>query len=375
MSTRKDVEASPVSAKFHDAALKLDSTAVEQRYDVACCVPPYVPQMVCFAGCQVDAVARHRRLAEIAIHGQYRFCCRSSLDFTDNEDDAEFTRNSYRAPSAPMYLDYWGLTQSPFAEYPSSRFYYRGPDQEEALARVEFLVHHGKRLGALEGSAGQGKTYMLAVLARQLRRDGFQVASVNLSGKAEEEFLWDVAVALGVGPLPGERTIQLWRRLADKLAENRFSRVPTVVLCDDVGHGEDASARILTRLHQIDCVPETRWTIILAGTPEAISNLDPRLRQVVGLPIRLGDWDLADTREYLRHVTAAAGRTEPLFQDDAIARLHAVSKGNPRQTARTAELALLAGAVEQLAVIDGPLLDAVSEDFALEEASAPLGRC
>jgi hypothetical protein len=40
--------------------------------------------------------------------------------------------------------------------------------------------------------------------------------------------------------------------------------------------------------------------------------------------------DLAESAAYLRHHMTLAGREEPLFADDAVARLHRVSSSLPR---------------------------------------------
>jgi len=42
--------------------------------------------------------------------------------------------------------------------------------------------------------------------------------------------------------------------------------------------------------------------------------------------------DLGESASYLRHHLALAGREEPLFADDAVARLHRVSNGLPRRS-------------------------------------------
>jgi type II secretory pathway predicted ATPase ExeA len=55
--------------------------------------------------------------------------------------------------------------------------------------------------------------------------------------------------------------------------------------------------------------------------------------------------DLAESAAYLRRHLSLAGREEPLFADDAIARLHRVASGLPRalNNAATAAIAATAG--------------------------------
>ena len=62
--------------------------------------------------------------------------------------------------------------------------------------------------------------------------------------------------------------------------------------------------------------------------------------------------DLADSTAYLRHHLALAGRTHPLFADDAIARLHRHSNGIPRALNNAATAALIAAAADGKDIVD-----------------------
>jgi hypothetical protein len=62
--------------------------------------------------------------------------------------------------------------------------------------------------------------------------------------------------------------------------------------------------------------------------------------------------DLAESATYLRHHLALAGRTDPLFADDVIARLHKASLGLPCALNNAAIAALIAGATAGKALVD-----------------------
>ena len=62
--------------------------------------------------------------------------------------------------------------------------------------------------------------------------------------------------------------------------------------------------------------------------------------------------DLAESAAYLRHHLALAGREEPLFADDAIARLHRVANGLPRALNNAATAALIAAAAAGKDLVD-----------------------
>jgi type II secretory pathway predicted ATPase ExeA len=62
--------------------------------------------------------------------------------------------------------------------------------------------------------------------------------------------------------------------------------------------------------------------------------------------------DLAESAAYLAHHLTLAGRHDPLIADDAIARLHRVANGLPRQLNNAAVAALIAAAAEGKALVD-----------------------
>ncbi len=62
--------------------------------------------------------------------------------------------------------------------------------------------------------------------------------------------------------------------------------------------------------------------------------------------------DLAESAAYLRHHMTLAGREEPLFADDATARLHRVSSGLPRALNNAATAALIAAAAAGQDLVD-----------------------
>ena len=66
-----------------------------------------------------------------------------------------------------MYETHWGLRESPFRGLANPRYFYCSPTHDEALARLQFLVQHRRRLGLLLGMPGSGKSLLLEVFGRQ----------------------------------------------------------------------------------------------------------------------------------------------------------------------------------------------------------------
>ena len=93
----------------------------------------------------------------------------------------------------------WTCHDAPFSTKLDPKRFFMNAPQEEALARLHFLVDHRRRLGLLEGPAGCGKT-MLMDIAGRIRQQGRQVVTMNLMGLDAGEFLWRLAAGLGANP-------------------------------------------------------------------------------------------------------------------------------------------------------------------------------
>ena len=76
------------------------------------------------------------------------------------------------------------------------------------------------------------------------------------------------------------------------------------------------------------------------------------LDQRIATRYNIKPMDLGESAHYLAHHLALAGRDEPLFADDAIARLHRVAAGLPRALNNAATAALIAAAADNKPLVD-----------------------
>ncbi|MBN2580400.1 MAG: AAA family ATPase [Pirellulales bacterium] len=262
-----------------------------------------------------------------------------------------------------MYPNPWGLKTPPFCRGLDPHFFYASPMHEEALARLHFLVENRRRLGWMTGPAGSGKSLLLTVFAEQLRRRGAAVSQMNLPGRDVAEVLWQLAADWGANPSPTTAPVVLWRMLEDRLLAHRWQQLDTVFLLDDAEGVSDPVTVALLRLMQFDESPESRLTVVLAGRQERLTPLSRRLGELTELRIDLEPWEQPDTEKFLNHSLHQAGQSAPLFSESAMARLHALTDGNPRRVSRLAELTLVAGAGEELNQIDADVVESVSREL------------
>lgn len=272
-----------------------------------------------------------------------------------------------------MYLAYWGLSQSPFRGSLDPRYFHQGPAQDEALARLHFLVEQHRTLGLLLGGPGSGKSLLLQVFARELGVVNRQAAIVSLVGIGRREFMWLLGGQLGIETLSSAGEFALGRALDDHIIANRYQRIATILLLDDVDEaGRDVLDEI-ARLAQLNQANDSRLTIILAAREPQLQKLGARILELAELRVDLEGWDQDDTAAFVKKSLAQAGRSTPIFNESALHRLHELTGGVPRRIKQLADLALLGGAGANLAHIESDLIDSVFYELGVVTTAPPLG--
>jgi general secretion pathway protein A len=262
-----------------------------------------------------------------------------------------------------MYQAHWGLQESPFRGHLDPKSFYPSPTHEEGLARLDFLVEQRHRLGLLIGPAGSGKSLLLEVFARQLRRKNRSVAKLSLLDVEPTEMLALLAAQWGMTVAWPQSSAALWRAISDRLIENRWQQLDTVVLLDDVDQADDRVLQHVGRLARFDPSPEMRLTIVLAGRNGVTARLGDSLLDLVELRIDVEAWQRDDTQQYVKSLLSQADRQKPVFAERAVDRLHELADGIPRRISQLADLALLAGAGQNLDQIDAGVVEAAYQEL------------
>lgn len=267
-------------------------------------------------------------------------------------------------------LGHWGLERWPFPSVPGAAQFYPTAGHDEALARIEYLVAARRRLGVLLGESGIGKSTLVGIAARRLARSGKAVVTIDTLGLSARDLLWHIAAGLRTAPQADADASRLWRLIADRVVENRLQQIDTVLLLDDAGQaGPDVLTQV-ARLARLDSSPDARWSMVLTAEPSQAAHWNGSLRDLVDLRIEVEPWELEDTIGFVQTALVEAGSTGPLFEDDALATLHEISGGVPRQVSRLADFALLAGAMAKVDRVDAELVRAAGDEVAWPEVAS-----
>jgi general secretion pathway protein A len=257
-----------------------------------------------------------------------------------------------------MFQAYWGLKHSPFAPAAARLDLTASAVHAEALARLDFLRESQSPFGLLLGSGGSGKSIVLAEFAARALRGGALVALASAAVNDELALLVPLAVGLEIDA--GADAFVLWRRIADRLQELKLEALGSVVLFDDL---DRATPNVLAVVERLVAQAGGLLTIVATARPETAGRIGPRLLEQAALRIDLSPWNEEETRYYLSKSLADAGRLQPAFDESAARRLFELSGGAPRKVNQLAQLALLAGAAQNLVQIDEGTIEAVQEEL------------
>ncbi|HLN68385.1 MAG TPA: AAA family ATPase [Streptosporangiaceae bacterium] len=255
-----------------------------------------------------------------------------------------------RAPWAAHF----GLARTPFGKQIAARDLFARQAHAEAIARISFCIVE-QALGVVTGDVGAGKTVAVRAAVSGLDPTRHQV--IYIANPAFGSRGLYVSVVRALGAQPRYLKAELMAQAADLLAAEAGERHRTVVVVIDEAHLLDPAQleefRLMTNVEMDSASP---FAGILIGQPTLNRQLRmgvfAALDQRIATRFTIKPMDLAESAAYLRHHLALAGRDEPLFADDAAARLHRVSNGLPRALNNAATAALIAAATAGQDLVD-----------------------
>lgn len=262
---------------------------------------------------------------------------------------------------------FFDIDRNPFHKAPDPNHLFASPQVEEALARLE----HGaleREITVLTGDIGVGKTTLTRALVDRLDADVRFVWLLN-PRLTPTQLLHHIAASLGIDPVPRNK-VQVLDAIEREVVKAWEAGRPVVLLVDEAqtipAPDTLEELRLLTNF-QLDA--ENLMGMILVGQPELNRRLaTPRFRplaQRVGIRFHLSGFDARQTADFIRSRLAAVGRSNELFEPDAVARIFELSRGIPRVINNLCSNALLSAYLQQTEPIGRSIVDDVAADLGL----------
>jgi general secretion pathway protein A len=275
-----------------------------------------------------------------------------------------------------MYLDFYGLKESPFTLVTEPRFLYYSESHCEAMAHLLYGVRERKGIIAMFGEAGTGKTTLIRATLGLLRQSRV-VPSVILNPMVAtaEELLDAILQGFGI-TARGKSSLEKAGVLQQfAMQETRAGRI-VVILVDEA---QELSRHLLEQLRLLSNLEdqnEKLLQIVLSAQPEFRDKLEDHdfraMRQRITVRCRLQTLNAQETWRYLYHRLAIAGGKTEIFTADAVERLYAYSTGIPRILNSLADNCLLAGFSRNFPQVSGEVVEQVAKHLELQAPMAML---
>jgi general secretion pathway protein A len=264
-----------------------------------------------------------------------------------------------------MYEAYWQLSESPFDNSPNPKFLYLSPEHEEALVRLVYTVRHRKGCGMLTGEYGCGKTTLSRALIQRLEAERYEIGLLTNPSWTAIDFLREVLWQLGLETTETGKA-QLLHAVNDLFFRNFREGRDTVVIVDEAQLiDDDAVFEELRLLMNFQTDDRFLVTILLIGSPELAATVR-RLRhldQRITIRYHLNTLDYGHTVNYIAHRLKMAGRTMPIFTDEAIKLIFDFTRGTPREINNLCDVALLVGYTKRAPEIGDRIIAQVIKDL------------
>ncbi len=265
-----------------------------------------------------------------------------------------------------MFEAYFGLKRRPFSKTPDPGFLFYSRYHEEALARLQLGVE-GKEIILLTGEVGSGKTTLSRALMDSLGK-GYRIISILNPRLTATQFLRILARRFGIDF--NQPKDDLLEDLNGKVYEDYTKGITPVIIIDEAQLIPDKSTfeeiRLLTNF-QLD--EENLLSLVLIGQPDLRKRLERKaylpLRQRIGIFYHLKQLSRDEVRQYISHRLKVAGRTEPLFSDEAIEAICRYSKGIPRSVNNIAYNSLLGAFGLEVNIIEDDIINDVAHELGL----------
>ncbi len=263
-----------------------------------------------------------------------------------------------------MYNKHFGLRESPFSIQPDPDFLYFGKRHSLALAMLKYGIVNRSGFVVITGEIGCGKTTLIQYL---LRRLGTNVTTglISYTELGNEDLLRWVLHSFGQA-YDAPHMIGLLDELKRFLIKERRTGRRVVLIIDEAQNLGAVRLEELRMLSNLTGGKKPLLQLVLVGQPQLrqllSQNALAQFAQRVSSDFHITPLGQRETKQYIEHRLAVAGRKTRLFEDAAIARIFAASEGVPRKINVLCDTALVYGFAARADSITAAIVDEMLDD-------------
>jgi type II secretory pathway predicted ATPase ExeA len=250
--------------------------------------------------------------------------------------------------------NHYGFTRTPFGKDLAPSMLHHYPAHAEAVARITWCARE-RAVGVITGEVGAGKTVAARAAIAGLDQTRHTLIYLADPTTGTRGIHHQVVTALGGRPAHGSATLAAQAAGLIAAEHGERGRVPVLAIDEAhlLTHGQLEAVRILTNSEMDAASP---LACLLIGQPTlrrmlrlgVLAALDQRIAIRYAMPAMTAE----QTAGYLTHHLKLAGRSDPLFSDDAVTLIHEAARGLPRAVNNIGLQALVAAYAGRKAIVD-----------------------
>lgn len=260
-----------------------------------------------------------------------------------------------------MYLEFWGLRESPFEKAPDPKFIFHSREFDEAAARLQFAIRRNKGAVMLTGERGSGKTLSLIHLAETLFRDETEIILIATPVLEPMEFLKIAAYQMGIDTDAFPTKADLLHAIHSKTLQNTREKRDTVLIIDEAQGLSKETLEEIRLLLNFQSDDRFLMNVVLAGQTDLRTKLREmkQLDQRIAIRYHLKPMDFEETAEYLSSRLRTAGTEKRIFTFEAVVEIYGITRGVPLLINEICDRSLEKGCREGLSAIGSDIVKVV----------------
>lgn len=265
-----------------------------------------------------------------------------------------------------MYTRFFGLTKRPFVLAPDPDFLYLSRVHDLAFTHLEYGLMHHAGFVALTGEVGTGKTTLLKYLFDKVKTS-LEIAMI-FNTQLDPQALLEMLLKEFDLIRPAGSKAALVEVLYEYFMKQYGRGNRCVIVIDEAQNLSLEAFEELRMLSNLEVGNDVLVQIILVGQPQLRERLaHPSLAQLtqrISVHYHLTPLSPDEVGHYVAHRLRVAGyeRPDPLFSEEALARLAEVSHGIPRVINSICDASLTYAFADELSQISPEIIAKVVAD-------------
>ncbi len=267
-----------------------------------------------------------------------------------------------------MYEDFYGFNERPFQLTPDPNFYFESLTHKKALSYLGYGLNQGEGFVVITGEVGSGKSTLIAHLKGRIESERMTVGEVVTSALDDAEMIGVAARSFGLDIESNDKAAAL-AAIERFLHEEARSGRRVLLIVDEAQNLSIGALEELRMLSNFQLGSHPLLQTLLLGQPEfkhLLANSDEleQLRQRVIAAHHLDPMQPGEIEPYVKHRLERVGwNGKPDFDPAIWVPLHKATGGIPRKVNQVMNRLLLLGALEEQALLDPDMLEAVIQEM------------